>query len=150
MKQKNNNLWIVLVVALLAGGVGFLGGFQYEKNRQPVFANRNGQYIGMMGGGVGGRNGAGQMGQNRFRPIVGEIATKDETSITVKSQDGSSKIVLLTTSTAIEKTESGTNADIAVGKNVRILGTENTDGSVTAQDIQLNPIMRNITSAPNR
>jgi hypothetical protein len=54
-----------------------------------------------IGGNAGGRNfvtrgGSGAAGGGRgmgFRPVAGEIIKADDTSITVKLQDGSSKIV---------------------------------------------------------
>ncbi len=141
----------MLVIAFAGSIVGFLGGWQYGKSKALGSSGRNGQFGGMMGSNPAGvRNGFGSNGQNRFRPIVGEISARDDSSITIKSQDGSSKIILLTTNTAIEKTEVGSNSDMAIGKTVRILGTENTDGSVTAQDVQLNPMIRNPSPALNK
>lgn len=141
----------MLLIALIGGAVGFLGGWQYGKSKNLASAGRNNQFGGMMGSNPAGpRNGFGQNGVNRFRPIVGEISARDDSSITIKSQDGSSKIILLTASTAVEKTEVGSSSDMIIGKTVRVLGTENTDGSVTAQDVQLNPMIRNPSPALNK
>lgn len=72
-------------------------------------------------------------------PTAGEIIGADEKSITVKLQDGSSKIVLLSEKTQINKAEKATKEDLKKGEKVAVFGTENPDGSVTAQNIQLNP-----------
>lgn len=134
--MKNNNFLIIAVVAILVGAVGFFGGMKYQQGKKPSF-DRN-------------RMGQGQLQGNRagFRPVNGEIISSDEKSITVKMQDGSSRIVMLTEKTEINKAASGTKDDLKVGENVAVFGQENSDGSVTAQSIQLNPILRNITPPP--
>lgn len=77
-----------------------------------------------------------------FRPVSGEIISSDSKSITVKLQDGSSKIVLLTDKTTVSKSAEANVADLKTGEKVAAFGQENSDGSVTAQSIQLNPILR--------
>ncbi|OIO07392.1 hypothetical protein CO115_00755 [Candidatus Falkowbacteria bacterium CG_4_9_14_3_um_filter_36_9] len=54
-------------------------------------------------------------------------------------RDGGSKIVFLSDSTSIGKTTDGTVADLEAGKQVTINGKDNSDGSVTAQSIQIRP-----------
>ena len=111
---------------------------KYQESKRPVFTRGSGN-----GSATGGRNG-GQFGggQNRsgFRPVAEEIIGSD--SITVKLQDGSSKIVLLSEKTEINKADQAKKDELTVGERVAVFGQENADGSVTAQNIQLNPIMR--------
>ena len=92
-------------------------------------------------GQIGGRQGA---GANRlgFRPVNGEIIAADEKSITVKLQDGSSKIVIVSETTQINKAEQATKQDLRVGEKVAVFGQENSDGSLTTQNIQINPLLR--------
>lgn len=66
----------------------------------------------------------------------------DDKSITVKLQDGSSKIILITDKTVINKAAEATKDDLKGGEKVAVFGEINSDGSVTAQNIQLNPILR--------
>jgi hypothetical protein len=73
------------------------------------------------------------------RPITGEVISKDDKSITVKTQDGGSKIIILSNTTIYSKTSEGTIQDITVGENVGVFGTENSDKSMTAQNVQINP-----------
>jgi len=146
--MKNNNILIIVVVAVLVGAGGFFGGMKYQQSKQPSFTRQ-------FAGGQGIRNGQGQgtaglpAGRQGFRPVNGEIISADEKSITVKMQDGTSRIVLLSDKTEINKASSGTKEDLKVGEKVAVFGTDNTDGSVTAQNIQLNPMIRgNLTPTP--
>jgi len=94
------------------------------------------QFPGMTGGQAQGRNGLGG------RPVTGEVINIDDTSMTVKTQDGGSKIIMLSTTTTYNKSTTGTVQDVAVGGQVAVVGTENSDKSMTAQTIQLNPQFR--------
>ncbi|MEM3112690.1 MAG: DUF5666 domain-containing protein [Candidatus Anstonellales archaeon] len=121
----------IAVLILLVGGGSFFAGMKYQQPKRPQgrFGNFQGQ--------------AGQFGQRQgFRPVNGEIISVDDKSITVKLADNSSKIVLLTDTTTINKTSPGSKEDLKVGEKVAAFGTENSDGSVTAQNIQINPILR--------
>lgn len=134
--MKNNQMMISVVLIIAALVAGFFGGMKYQETKSPI-SNPNRQF-------QGGRQG-GQNGQGRFtggRPVVGEIISKDDKSITVKMQDGSSKIVLLSGSVTVTKTDSASLDDLKTGITVGVFGTENSDGSVTAQNIQLNPMFR--------
>ena len=132
----NKNIIITILVAVVALGAGFFGGMQYQKSQRPsnaFFVRGNN----LQGGGqfrFGGQNGA--------RPVFGEIISSDANSITVKMMDGSTKIVIVGSSTAINKAATGTKDDLKTGETVAVIGTANSDGSVTAQNIQLNPQMR--------
>lgn len=128
--MKNNVAIIVVIVALAVGAGGFFAGMKYQESKSPVnrFANFQGARMGNFGQGAQG-----------FRPVNGEIIGSDDKSITVKLQDGSSKIVLLSDSTSITEATSASKQSLAQGKQVMVFGSNNSDGSVTAQNIQLNP-----------
>ncbi len=130
---------ITIVIAVVVGGVGFFGGMQYEKK---AVASQPQQQRGAGGNGAfgGRRNGAGGPGANGSF-VTGEILSKDDKSITVKTRDGSSKIVFYSGTTTIGKSTEGSATDLATGKQVTINGTANSDGSVTAQMIQIRPVM---------
>ena len=141
----NNNSKIVVFLLLVVVGAGaFFAGMKYQQSKQQTFTRQfNGQQ--------GGRTGQGQFSGNRqgFRPVNGEIIGTDDKSITVKLQDGSSKIVLVSDKTTINKASQGTKADLKSGEKVAVFGQENSDGSVTAQSIQLNPVLRGPTGTRN-
>ena len=127
----------LVVVAVVAGGIGFFGGTKFSqakaKTAQAAFR-----------GGAGGAAFAGRRGansQNGGGFTGGQIISKDDKSITIKTMDGGSKIVFLAGSTQISKSVSGTSADLNNGENVVVTGTANSDGSVTAQNIQIRPAM---------
>jgi len=129
---------LIIIVAAITAGAGFYGGTVYSKSVSASSAS--GRYAAMQGG--LGQNAAARRSGSSAGGFTGvTITASDATSITVKTTDGGSKIVLVSGSTNITKSASGLLADLSVGKNVVITGTANSDGSVTAQSIQLRPDM---------
>jgi hypothetical protein len=145
--MNSKNITITIAVALLVGGASFYGGTVYEKNSlnsQGMLRNANRRGVGEGQGNVAGGQGRGpgQMGQSRnggSNFATGQILSKDDKSITVKTPDGGSKIVYFSDSTQVGKTVSGSASDLADGQNVMVNGTSNSDGSLTAQNIQIRP-----------
>ena len=70
-------------------------------------------------------------------PVRGQIVSSGDNTITVKLSDGSSKIVDLTSQTKINKATTGSVSDLKTGTTVTAIGTTNSDGSVTAQDVTI-------------
>jgi len=135
--MKNKTVIIALLIVFVVGAGGFFAGMKYQQSKSPRFGNFQG---------AGNRQF--QQRAQGFRPVNGEIISADEKSITVKLQDGSSKIVILSDTTTISKSADATKADLKVGEKVAVFGTENSDGSVTAQNIQLNPQFRGSFNRP--
>jgi hypothetical protein len=140
----NKTLITAVVVLIVAGGAGFYGGMKYQQsktsaNRLTGSARQFGNFAGRTGGGTG-------TGSNSFRPVNGQILSAGNNTLTVKLSDGSSKVVILTSTTQINKAAQGTVADLQVGTTIAVMGQANSDGSVTAQSIQLNPMARGNTS----
>jgi hypothetical protein len=134
-----NSILITVILVIVVGGTAFYGGMLYGQQ------NRRSQFAGQFGGAVGARQGTGANGARGgtgFRPVNGDIIASDANSITVKMSDGSSRIVLVSSTTSINKAAQATKADLTTGQKVAVFGQTNSDGSVTAQSIQLNPIMR--------
>lgn len=141
--MKNNLIIGVIIALILGAGGGFFAGMKYQQGqRGQAFTQQFGG--GRFPGGNGSANGTG--GQNRFRngggQVIGDILSQDNNSITVKMLDGSSKIIILSKTTTINKSSQGEVSDLKVGEKVAVFGTTNSDGSVTAANIQLNPITR--------
>jgi hypothetical protein len=142
--MKNNNLVVLVVVAVIVGAAAFFGGMKYQASKTvPAngfanFAQGNGFRTGANGQRLrnGNRNGFGGA-------TTGEIVSMDATSITVKLQDGSSKIINLSNATTYSKTDTASKSDLKTGERIAAFGTANSDGSISAQNIQLNPMFSN-------
>ncbi len=127
MTQKS--IIITIIVALIVGVGGFFGGMKWQQAQARAGFGQFAQ------GGLGrfGGRGAGT------GATVGKVVSADSNSITVQLADGSSKIVNFSGSTKIVKTSTASSSDLTTGTRVAIFGTTNSDGSVTAQNIQINP-----------
>jgi hypothetical protein len=126
---------IVLIVIAVIGG--FFLGMTYQKSQIN---------FGMIGQGsrqdgnfrMLGQGGANTQNSN-FRPVRGQVVSADNNNLTVKMSDGSTKLVVLSESTAFMQSTKASLSDIKTGDTVNVLGTQNSDGSITAQDVQINP-----------
>lgn len=137
IKKINNVVLIGVVAALVFGASGFYGGVKYQQSKMSngmMFAGARNGTAGDVNakarqvfGGMGGQKGM----------IIGEIISKDDTSIIVKLPDGGSKIIFFSGSTTVNKSVSGALADLETGKTAMITGADNSDGSITAQNIQI-------------
>lgn len=126
---------IIVILVVLVGAGAFFGGVKYQQSKKTAFS-------GQFGSQTGQRNGTGGNRTAGFRPVNGEIIGRDDKSITVKLSDGSSKIILLSNNTVYLKSSTGSKNDLKTGDKVAAFGTENLDGSVTAQNVQINPPAR--------
>lgn len=132
--MKTNNLIIIFAVVLvIGGGAAFFGGMKYQESKTPA------------------RNGGQNQAQFRQRTgatgavgtaVNGDVLNSDAKTLTVKLTDGSSKIVLLSDKTTVSQATASATTDIKTGQKVAVFGTVNPDGSVTAQNVQINPIQR--------
>lgn len=142
--MKNKNLIIGVIIILVIGAAGFFTGMQYQKSKVPSFRGEQDSFRGQFRQAGDHQSQSGQDGfRGRFagqgRPISGEIIAKDNQSITVKIQEGGSKIIFISGETLVRKTDQGSLDDLTEGTQVVIFGSENDDGSITAENIQLNP-----------
>lgn len=159
----NRTIASVIVAIVIAGG-SFYAGMKYGSGKNILanagsgFANLSpqerqarAQQGGMMGFGGGGQRGAGMRGGGGF--VSGEILSKDDKSITLKlgnarapaaqnggsDGQGGSKIIFFSDSTQIMKSAPGSVNDLTVGDEVIATGNTNSDGSISAQSIQVRP-----------
>ena len=146
--NKNHYIAIVAIVVVVGGGA-FYGGMQYGTSKAKatqVAARGNfggGVNGGQRGQGAGQNAGVQRMGGAGGGFINGSILSKDDKSITVKSQDGSSKIIFFSDSTTIGKATAGSVSDLATGQQVMVNGKANSDGTIAAQNIQIRPMETN-------
>ncbi len=132
----------MILTVIIVAAVAFFGGMKYQQSKTGSSTGTLGQGNGFgQGGRPGGQRGAG--GRGFGGATVGEVISQDDKSITLKLQDGSSKLVNIAKSTIYSKTDTATMTDVKVGERVAAIGSTNSDGSITAQNIQLNPMFRN-------
>jgi hypothetical protein len=136
--MKSSKIIVPVVLLLIGLGAGFFGGIQY-RNYQISRTRGNFGTNGTFQRFTGTPNGQGNGAQFRAGAVSGSILSMDSNSITVKMADGSSKIVLFSPSTTYSNTVSANQSDLKVGSEVAVFGTPNSDGSVTATNIQINP-----------
>jgi len=138
---KNARTLVPIICVLVGLGVGFFAGTEYRnyqinKARSNFAAGgANGIFQRFTGTRGTGQNGAGTRGG----AVAGSVLSMDSKSITVKLSDGSTKIVIFSGSTTYSNTVSAQASDLQVGSQVAVFGSANSDGSVTATDIQINP-----------
>ncbi|MBU6389409.1 hypothetical protein KGQ71_02735 [Patescibacteria group bacterium] len=149
--MKSQPYLMIIIVAVVVGAVAFFGGLKYQESKDslagisPQDLPQKLQSLGFSGGGTGGgvfRTVGGGTGGTFRRGgglTAGRIISKDSQSITIKMNDGSTKIIYLSSSTAVTATTAATTDDLKVGTEVTATGTPNSDGSIAAQTVQIRP-----------
>lgn len=136
-----------VALAVVTGAVGFWGGTTYSRTKMiSNFGNRGEGRLMMQGqnGNTkmnGNRLSQGAPGQMGQRNTAGEVTAKDDKSMTVKMSDGSSKTIILSDKTVYRISEEASSSKIEVGTKVAVFGDSSTDGSVTADNIEINPVL---------
>ena len=129
----NKSVLIAIIVAVVFAGAGFYGGMLYGGSKNstavPGAVNRPAGAGNAQSGAAGGG-------------AYGEIVSVDSTSMTVKMSDGGSKIIFFSGSAKITKNADAQVSDLVVGQTVMASGNANSDGSVSAKTIEINPQTR--------
>lgn len=134
----NKTILTAIIVAALCGAGGYMLGSRSSANRMP----ESGQFA-QQGGSFQNR------GANRTSfggAEFGTIVSTDANSITIELMAGTStgstsgtKLVLIGTNTQIQKMVEGSVSDLKQGESVTVMGSANSDGSVSATSIQIRP-----------
>ena len=130
--MKKNNLFTTLLVAVFVGVIGFYSGTVYQKSKK--LSRNPGQYL-TGPSGSNRPNGTTRLGMGM--PVSGEITSLENNTLTVKTKNGSSKNVIYSSSTTINKTIKGAVQDLVVGEQIMVIGKEDTSGILTAQTISV-------------
>jgi hypothetical protein len=134
-------IWAVLA-AVLFGALGFWGGVTYQKTQSP-----SSSFAGRFGGGAGGfgssstggsRSAGGVRGANAANVATGTVISEDAQSITVKTADGGSKTLFVSSQTEISKQQVLTTSDIKVGDQIAAFG-QAANGGIDARMVQIVP-----------
>ena len=135
---------IITIVIIVAASLG--AGILTAKYALPSQASTNfpsGRQIMFNGPGQNGQFGqTARAGRNGAMPenvamVSGELLKKDSGSLSLKTRDGSSRLVLITSSTRATKMVDGSINDLNVGEEIVVNGTPNSDNSITAQMVQV-------------
>ncbi len=141
-------IWAI-VIALVAGGAGFFSGMAAGKANALKTANGGlgagsfgGNFARTGGAGAGGRyflkGGAMHLGSSGSF-AAGQILSASANNIVIKMPNGSTKIILLSSATKINKSVAGSASDLSQGESVVISGTANQDGSISADAVDIRP-----------
>ncbi len=123
---------IIIIAILLVGAGAFYGGMLYGKSQNGP-GNFRGQRpdANFLGAGTKVGNGGGFTN--------GEVLSLDDKSITIKIRNNGSKIIFFSDATTVNKTVDGAISDLKVGDSIMVSGDSNSDGSISAKQIQLSP-----------
>ncbi len=138
----------IAIAVIIVGIAAFFGGMKYGQSTNLQANAMRGNFQNGAPGMpqfTGQARQPGDFGQNfrgaqNNKNIIGEIIKIDDKSITVKISENGSKIILLADSTSIAKSIEASTSDLTEGTSVMVSGTPNSDGSVTATSIQINPL----------
>lgn len=135
------NKYLVMAIVVIVAGGSFYGGMAYGKTKntasnRAAFAN-----------GLGRQGRSAGFGQNGANFATGQIVSIDGNSLSLKLRDGGSKVIFYSGTTTVSKFAAGKVSDLVVGDPISVNGQTNSDGSITAQSIQLRPNLPN--SLPN-
>jgi hypothetical protein len=140
MKKNNQSIIIAILVIIIIGVGAFFGGMKYQESKSLANRPGMGQFEGNEGNMMFERTDGNTNVRRGFGGVVmGDVVSVDQNSITVKLSDGSSKIVNLTKSTTYSKTDAVSQSDVTNGTKVAVIGATNSDGSVTATRVEINP-----------
>ncbi|MEI6345943.1 MAG: hypothetical protein WCO79_01805 [bacterium] len=142
--HTNSNMIKMIGAAVIIAALAFYAGLSYGKRSSSVIATTGqGTNFSARTGGAGFAGGGTTAGGRRAVAgggfATGEVLSKDASGVTLKLQDGGTKIIFIATSTQVMKATIGSLADLAVGTNVTIMGTTNSDGSIAAKSVQIRP-----------
>ena len=132
MKINVKKHWVAIVACIACAVVFFFVGMIVGKGMSGRTGIAGGGYSASSTRGYGGGRGGSGGGF-----ASGQISDIEGQSITLQLPNGNSEVVLYSSSTQVIKPTTASMSDLTVGTQVMIGGTQNSDGSLTAQSIQI-------------
>ncbi|MBN1585710.1 hypothetical protein JW899_05100 [Candidatus Uhrbacteria bacterium] len=135
-----------VLTAVIAAGIGFGGGTIYQKNQASAGSRIGGSFdpqtmMNMPAGDRQGLRGGQADGLTKMRGgagmSAGTIKERTDTTLTVTLGTDGSQLVIVTDKTAISKPAEISLSELKAGDNVFVSGQTNSDGSLTADSIQV-------------
>jgi hypothetical protein len=127
MKNKKLVKIIIYAVVLI---IVFLAGLFFGRGTANTSSINSKEFSSSTRGSIGMRSFTGGFAN-------GKIESKENQRITLQLPNGNSEIVFYSSSTQVIKPSQASLNDVSVGTQVMIGGTQNSDGSLTAQSIQI-------------
>lgn len=144
------------VAVILIGSGAFYGGSLYGKSQSAFpngFSGRNGTFPERNAdGSMRSRDGQGQAAGSRDTnrgsqdSVFGEVLSKNDTSITVKTPNGGSRIVYVSDKTSVGVSDPAALANISAGQTIMASGTGSTEGALVAHMLQIYPTDQSVTN----
>lgn len=116
-------MWAIVAIIALVGGIFYGKSGTSSTTARGSYASST-------------RSGAGRAGASGGF-VSGQIISVDSNSLTVSLANGNSQVVFYSSSTQVMKPTIVPASNLAAGTRVMIGGTPNSDGSLTAQSIQV-------------
>ncbi|MFZ3074158.1 MAG: DUF5666 domain-containing protein [Minisyncoccales bacterium] len=126
----NKSIPITIIAAIIFGAAGFYGGMLYGTSKSSSNSAAAGNRPAGMQNGNASSTGS---------IVYGQIISVDSSSMTVKTGDSGSKIVFFSATSKISKNIDTQTSDLAAGQTVMASGTANSDGSISAKTVEINP-----------
>ncbi len=137
-------LGVVVLVIVAAGS--FYGGMLYGQGQAQSSRSSSGRFAGGPTGGYNSGQGQGQgQGQRGFGQgggIFGQISEIGDGYMVVTDNNGKQSKVQVTDTTLIEKNASVKLTDLSKGETVMVSGSQGSDGTITARNVQVAPAGR--------
>jgi hypothetical protein len=134
-KYKVHIIWAIIAIIALIGGILYGKSGTSSTTAKGSYASSTRSAAGRAGGGF----------------VSGQIISVDSNSMTVSLANGNSQVVFYSSSTQVMKPTIVPASNLTAGTRVMIGGTANSDGSLTAQSIQVqtgNGFSGGVGSAP--
>lgn len=123
-----NKTVILTIILIIAAGIGgFFVGKSHHSSRYT---------FGYTSAGFAARR---NIGNPNIQAIRGKIISSSNGVLTISLLGGNSKLVVIGSNTTITKSSTASASDLTAGNQVMVLGAINSDGSITAKSIQINP-----------